>query len=132
MNTDAEMPIELIFEVLDRPISIYPCFIRMTGSLKSAFFLSVTHELTLTLAPDVDGWFQFSTNDWVQLGLSIAEQKAIKRHLQELGVLLSKRVGMPSIGLYKLDYPRLYELLREQASSNFGKAVRLAYGDTAK
>jgi hypothetical protein len=95
--------------VLDRPIAFNPAFKKITGSTVAALMLSQAWYWSKRTA-DEDGWFYKTLVEWEEeTGLSRSEQETARKHLK--GMMEVKLRGVPAQLYYRVNKPKIYELL---------------------
>jgi hypothetical protein len=69
---------------------------------------------------DHDGWFVRTQAEWERdTGLTRREQETARRLLRERGLLEERRVGMPAVLWYRVNWARLRESLERQSRKNW-------------
>ncbi|AJG22349.1 hypothetical protein [Cupriavidus basilensis] len=104
-----------------RFVTYFPTLAIVTGSPKAALLLGhalyVTRDLS-TRAPERDGWFWKTREDWADAtGLTAREQASARRQLLSLGLLQETRLGMPCRLHYRLSLDDLAAHLHRYAAS---------------
>ncbi|WP_051940244.1 hypothetical protein [Stenoxybacter acetivorans] len=98
-------------------IAVYECLIHITGSLKTAVYLSQLLYWTRvgTRVLENDGWvFKSISATTEETGLSKREQGAAKKKLQELNLISCKRVGMGAKLALRVNLDVLAEAITQQ------------------
>lgn len=120
-NAHPQLPVQVMLEMFDQPIHFHPWCARLTGSALAGLLLSLSIRKAQALI-DPDGWgmnaqaavdpqnawFELAVNDVTSAtGMSRHEQQAAKRALMSLGLLESRKQGLPAVTRYRLNMPRL-------------------------
>lgn len=101
-------------DLLDRPIAYNPAFKRITHSTVASIFLSQCWYWSKRHKQD-DGWFYKSQKEWEEeTGLTRSEQETARKHCKKTGVIDEKLKGVPATLHYRVNKPRIYELLGVQ------------------
>lgn len=94
---------------LEQFIPYYGSLGRMFGS-KAGLLLSYF----LTKQANPDGFIQLTQADIQRdTALTRREQESARAHLRDAGILEEQRVGLPARSQYRIDFPRLVQLIRE-------------------
>lgn len=110
-------------ELLDRPIAFHRPFVRITGSVTAALFLSQAIYWSRR-TKDEDGWFYKTVADWEEeTGLTFREQESARKELVRLGLLaVEKRGGTNRTNFFRVDFEAI------SASCNMRKTHRPTCG----
>lgn len=101
-------------DILDRPIAYNPAFKRITGSTVAGIFLSQSWYWSKRHRQD-QGWFFKTGVEWEEeTGLTRTEQETARKHCLRVGVMQEKLKGVPATMYYRVNKPRVYELLGVQ------------------
>lgn len=97
--------------ILDRPIAFNPSFKKITGSTNAALLLSQAFYWTKRTI-DKEGWFYKTREEWVdETGLTLEELDGARTKCKAAGVMEEKLKGVPATVHYRVNKPRVYELL---------------------
>jgi hypothetical protein len=100
--------------ILDRPIAFNPSFKKITGSTNAALLLSQAFYWSKRTA-DKDGWFYKTREDWMdETGLTLEELDGARAKCKASGVMEEKLKGVPATVHYRVNKPKVYELLGVQ------------------
>lgn len=101
-------------DALDRPIAYNPTFKRITGSTVAGIFLSQAWYWSKRHR-EQEGWFYKSQKEWEdETGLTRSEQETARRHCLRVGVIEERLKGVPATMYYRVNKPKVYELLGVQ------------------
>lgn len=110
------MPIEAQADspaVTDHMISYPHSFVKATGNVSSAIFLSQLLSLSKN-ATETDGWISKSMTEWEELtGLKRHEQETARKNLRAIYLLEEKTRGMPATLCFRLKHDAIAILLPE-------------------
>lgn len=110
------MPIETqtdISAVADHLISYPHSFVKATGNVSSAIFLSQLLSLSKN-ATETDGWMSKSMTEWEELtGLRRHEQETARKNLRAINLLKEEVRGMPATLCFRLKHDEIARLLPE-------------------
>ena len=105
---------ELVMEIFDVPITFHRSLVRVTGSVTAALMLSHAIAWTETLAPDVQGWFVKSQDEWFEdTGLSRWEQETARRILRRTGFVEERIAGTPAKLWFRVHKERIGQALHD-------------------
>jgi hypothetical protein len=97
----------------NKPITFNSIYIKLTGSVTAALFLSQAAFLSSTHAAD-DGWFKRTRDEWEdEIGLSRREQEIARKTLKQLGLLEESLHGIPATLSYRVSFEEIHNKLRE-------------------
>jgi DnaD/phage-associated family protein len=97
--------------ILDRPIAFNPSFKKITGSTNAALLLSQAFYWTKR-TNDKEGWFYKTREEWVEeTGLTLEELDGARAKCKASGVMEEKLKGVPATVHYRVNKPKVYELL---------------------
>lgn len=111
------MDVNIIMELLDRPIAYQRIFVKF-GGVTGAVLLSqaVYWQKRVTRS---DEFFYKTAVDWEEeTGLSAKEQFTARKRLKKHEILIEKRIGIPCKLHYKVDIVKLYNLMRKTAKTS--------------
>jgi hypothetical protein len=104
-----------LLEILDRPIAFQRSFVRLTGSINAALFLS--QSMYWANRTGEDGWFYKTQKDWEEeTGLTRREQETARKILKEKGILEEKLCGVPATLNFRINRDKLRTCLAESAT----------------
>ena len=85
------------------------------------FYGQLQAGLPITLESESDaGWFTRTQTEWERdTGLTRREQETARRQLRERGLLEERRVGMPAVLWYRVNWARLRDSLERQSRSHW-------------
>lgn len=110
----------LLLDIFDEPIVFHRSYVPIAGGITAALFLSHAGYACEDLPKDHDGWFVRSQAEWERdTGLTRREQETARRLLRERGLLEERRVGMPAVLWYRVNWARLRESLEHQSRKNW-------------
>ena len=113
----------LLKEFSERPIAYQPIYAKITGSATAGILLS---QLVYWHYAMKEKEFYKTDNDFCnELSLGLYELRGAKKKLQELGVVIVNRKGVPAKTYYKVDIKRLFTLI-----TSCGKNPQLVVGKT--
>jgi hypothetical protein len=122
VQTAATLPVQVMLEMFDQPIHFHPWCARLTNSALAGLLLSLTiRKAQAIIDPEgwgfdnnnaavkpEDAWFELSVEEINKAtGMSRHEQQAAKRTLVTLGLVQSRKAGLPAITQYRVNMPRL-------------------------
>jgi hypothetical protein len=114
-----------IDDVLDRPIAFNPAFKKITGSTVAALMLSQAWYWSKRTS-DEDGWFYKTIAEWEdETGLTRSEQETARKNLK--GILDVELRGVPATLYYKVNKPKILELLGVQFAETLQTSLRQPY-----
>ncbi len=113
--------IDLLRELLDRPISFHRILAKVSGGATVGLFLS--HAFYWSRRTDnPEGWFWKTQEEWEEeTSLTRREQETARARLKALGILQEKRAGVPAKLYFRLDLDRLFSLLQGVTDKNVRK-----------
>jgi len=121
------MPLTVMLEMFQQPISFYPWAARIGGSAMAGLWLCYAMRCTQSMLDEHGSsnpehlWFEAPVEDiQEQTGMTRFEQQSAKRSLMQTGFLESRHVGLPAKKLYRLDLPRLMRELERGALQGVG------------
>ena len=101
-------------EILDRPVAYHRAFRKLTGRSSAAVWLSQQYYWSKR-GKDPDGWVYKSARECTEeTGLTDNEQLTAREICKKLGIVEEKLRGVPATLHYRLNRPKLYELLGVQ------------------
>ena len=101
-------------DILDRPISYNPAFRRITGSTVASIFATQCWYWSKRHKDD-DGWFWKTGAEWEEeTGLTRSEQETARKHCKRVGIVEEQLKGVPATMYYRINRPKIYELLGVQ------------------
>jgi len=111
----------MLNEVLDRPVAFLPGIAKAVGSINLGIMISqLVYWSKRTTDPD--GWIFKTQKEWYdETALSRREQDTARKVGKKLAVLEEKLAGNPARLFYRVNVPRLYELLEEFLEKNGAK-----------
>ncbi len=110
----------LLLDVLDEPIVFHRSYVPIAGGITAALFLSYAGYAYEDLPNRHDGWFTRTQTEWERdTGLTRREQETARRLLRERGLLEERRVGMPAVLWYRVNWARLRDGLEHQSRRNW-------------
>lgn len=111
----------MLLDMFDEPIVFHRAYVGITGSAVAALFLSYATYASEKLDLASEGWFSKTCDEWQEeTGLTMFEQRAARKILREKGILIERRVGMPSSLWFKIRKDALLDELSAQAESRWG------------
>jgi hypothetical protein len=111
----------MLLDIFDEPIVFHRSYVPIAGGITAALFLSYASYAYDQLPPENEGWFTKTQAEWEQdTGLTRREQETARRMLRERGLLEERKVGMPAVLWFRVNWARLREMLEEQAHKNWG------------
>lgn len=103
---------EDLIGLLDRPVAYHRIFAHVCGDPLAAILLSQAFFWS-PRTKDKDGWFYKTQAEWFEeTGLTRRHQETARKKLVSLGVLEEKRGGLPAKLFFRLNLPRLAQLIR--------------------
>lgn len=121
------MPLTVMLEMFQQPISFYPWAARIGGSAMAGLWLCYAMRCTQSLLDERGGsnpdalWFEAPVEEiQEQTGMTRFEQQSAKRCLMQTGFLESRHVGLPAKKMYRLDLPKLMRELERGALQGVG------------
>jgi hypothetical protein len=110
----------LLLDIFDEPIVFHRSYVPIAGGITAALFLSHAGYACEDPPKAHDGWFVRSQAEWERdTGLTRREQETARRLLRERGLLEERRVGMPAVLWYRVNWARLRESLEHQSRKNW-------------
>ena len=110
----------LMLDIFDEPIVFHRAYVPIAGSITAALFLSYAGYAYMDLPEDQEGWFTRTQTEWDRdTGLTRREQETARRQLRERGLLEERRVGMPAVLWYRVNWARLRDSLERQSRSHW-------------
>lgn len=114
----------LMLDLLDEPIVFHRAYVPVAGGITAALFLSYAGYAYESLPEDSDGWFTRTQIEWERdTGLTRREQETARRQLRERGLLEERRVGMPAVLWFRVNWRRLGEALERQAAKHWSERL---------
>jgi hypothetical protein len=114
------MDTALLLDIFDEPIVFHRSYVPIAGGITAALFLSHAGYACEDPPNEHDGWFIRSQAEWERdTGLTRREQETARRLLRERGLLEERRVGMPAVLWYRVNWARLRESLEQQSRKNW-------------
>jgi hypothetical protein len=111
--------------ILDRPIAFNPSFKKITGSTNAALLLSQAFYWSKR-TNDQDGWFYKTRDEWCEeTGLTLEELDGARTKCKTAGVIEETLKGVPATVHYRVNKPKVYELLGVQ----FGGIPQSSFSD---
>jgi len=132
MNLD-----NLLNEILCRPIAFHRIFASIAGGATQGLFLSQAYYWCFR-TNDLDGWFYKIREEWEkETALNRREQEGARKGLVKLGILETKKEGIPCKLFYRVNLSRLTQLIAEFTGSNphgcqFAQNVQTRRSETYK
>lgn len=121
--------LELIQEILEKPIAFHKVFFDITQDVKAALFLSQAFYWSKRMNHD---WYYKTIDSWEEeTGLNRREQETIKKRLKSLKLLETKLIGVPATLHFKFDFERLISLAK-QYYSQYGRKCQTSMAESAK
>lgn len=112
----------LMLDLLDEPIVFHRAYVPVAGGITAALFLSYAGYACESLPADTGGWFTRTQADWQRdTGLTRREQETARRQLRERGLLAERRIGMPAVLGFRVNWRRLREALERQAAEHWSE-----------
>ncbi|HEX8464775.1 MAG TPA: hypothetical protein VF627_09190 [Abditibacterium sp.] len=106
--------------LLDRPVAYHRIFAHVCGDPVAAIFLSQAFFWS-PRTKNVEGWFYKTQAEWFEeTGLTRRHQETARKKLVSLGILEEVRRGLPAQLFFRLNLPRLAELIRAFLDSKNG------------
>ena len=110
----------LLLDIFDEPIVFHRSYVPIAGGITPALFLSYAGYVGEDQPKEHDGWFTRTQSEWERdTGLTRREQETARRLLRECGLLEERRVGMPAVLWYRVNWVRLREGLEHQSRKNW-------------
>lgn len=110
----------MLLDMFDEPIVFHRAYVGITGSAVAALFLSYATYSTEKLDQAAEGWFSKTCEEWQkETGLTMFEQRTARKILRDKGILIERRVGMPSALWFKIRKDVLLDELSAQAESRW-------------
>jgi hypothetical protein len=120
LTLDMTLDTALLLDILDEPIVFHRSYVPIAGGITAALFLSYAGYAYEDLPKERDGWFTRTQTEWERdTGLTRREQETARRLLRERGLLEERRVGMPAVLWYRVNWARLREGLEHQSRKNW-------------
>lgn len=114
----------LLLDIFDEPIVFHRSYVPIAGGITAALFLSHAGYACEDQPNEHDGWFIRSQAEWERdTGLTRREQETARRLLRERGLLEERRVGMPAVLWYRVNWARLREALEHQSRKNWAERL---------
>ncbi len=89
--------VNLLLDLLDRPIAFHKIYRQLTGSIPAALMLSYVVGLSDELAPSSNGWFAVDESGSCviedETGLTVGEQRKARSCLRQQGILAERHTG---------------------------------------
>lgn len=106
------MSIAMLRVLLTRPIAFSPVLAHIGGSASAGLFMSQAVYWTGRLAPEREGWFWKSREEWhEETCLTRSELDVSRARWRDLGVLEEHKHGVPPTVRYRINLARLYTLV---------------------
>ena len=110
----------LVLDIFDEPIVFHRAYVPIAGGITASLFLSYAGYACADLPQDQAGWFTRTQTEWERdTGLTRREQETARRQLRERGLLEERRVGMPAVLWYRVNWARLRDSLERQSRSHW-------------
>lgn len=110
----------LMLDIFDEPIVFHRAYVPIAGSITASLFLSYAGYACADLPEEREGWFTRTQNEWERdTGLTRREQETARRQLRERGLLEERRVGMPAVLWYRVNWAMLRDSLERQSRSHW-------------
>jgi len=110
----------LMLDIFDEPIVFHRAYVPIAGGITASLFLSYAGYACADLPQDQGGWFTRTQTEWERdTGLTRREQETARRQLRERGLLEERRVGMPAVLWYRVNWARLRDSLERQSRSHW-------------
>ena len=120
LKLDMTLDTALLLDIFDEPIVFHRSYVPIAGGITAALFLSHAGYAFEDQPKAHDGWFVRSQAEWERdTGLTRREQETARRLLRERGLLEERRVGMPAVLWYRVNWARLRESLEHQSRKNW-------------
>lgn len=118
----------------ERTIAYRPSFARLTGSVTAAVLLSQFLYWSYNeAAQQRGGWFWKTMPEIeAETGLTRREQDTSRKRLRDMNLLEEEKRGIPMKIWFRVDRPRLMDLLRETGTTNLGGNRQDCPHETAK
>lgn len=114
----------MLLDIFDEPIVFHRSFVPIAGGITAALFLSYASYVYESLPAGTDGWFTRTQAEWERdTGLTRREQETARRMLRERGLLEERKVGMPAVLWFRVNWARLRDMLETQARKNWGERL---------
>lgn len=114
----------MLLDIFDEPIVFHRSFVPVAGSITAALFLSYASYAYDFLPAENEGWFTKTQEEWERdTGLTRREQETARRMLRERGLLEERKVGMPAVLWFRVNWARLRDMLETQARKNWGNRL---------
>jgi len=111
----------MLLDIFDEPIVFHRSYVPIAGGITAALFLSYAGYAYESLPAENEGWFTKTQAEWERdTGLTRREQETARRMLRERGLLDERKVGMPAVLWFRVNWARLREMLETQAHKNWG------------
>lgn len=111
----------MLLEIFDEPLTIQRWAVRATGSLSAAALISHAIEISQSLGATNDGWFSYTHQEWHQsIGLTRSELDAARAKLRDMGLLFTRRIGMPARIEYRVEHEAVMLTIQAIAKEQFG------------
>jgi len=123
--------LDLLRELLDRPVSFHPALAAIGGGATAGLFLSQALYWSRRTA-DPAGWFWKTQQEWqAETALTRREQETVRARLRATGVLEERHAGVPAKLYFRVDMARLAALLRGGTGQDGGnRQTRMAESAT--
>lgn len=110
----------------DRTIAYHPLLAKVCGSVEGGVLLS---QLLYwgSRTRDLDGWIYKTEKAFQEeTGLTGSNQKTVRKKLASLGILETRRRGVPATLHYRVDFNQLIELIeREKSTTGLAETTQL-------
>jgi len=114
----------MMLDLLDEPIVFHRAYVPVAGGITAALFLSYAGYAYESIPKDSNGWFTRTQAEWERdTGLTRREQETARRQLRERGLLEERRVGMPAVLWFRVNWRRLGEALEQKAAENWSERL---------
>jgi hypothetical protein len=120
LDAPLSMDAALLLDLLDEPIVFHRSYVPVAGGITAALFLSYAGYAYEYLPDEQDGWFTRTQAEWARdTGLTRREQETARRQLKERGLLEERRVGMPAVLWFRVNWARLRAALERESARNW-------------
>ena len=114
----------VLLDIFDEPIVFHRSYVPIAGGITAALFLSYAGYACEDLPQEHDGWFTRTQAEWERdTGLTRREQETARRLLRERGLLEERRVGMPAVLWYRVNWARLRDSLERQSRKHWAERL---------
>lgn len=123
---------KVLDELLDRPIAFHRAFANVGGSVAAGLFMSQAYYWSKRTT-EPGGWFYKTGVEWTQeTMLTRSEQENARARWKQLGVLEEHKHGTPPVLHYRVDRPKLLDLveaLLHEVTNQFAEINKLNGGN---